>query len=383
MGGEGTRAPAGGIADQEEGRGICMDQQHTASSDPSPATLRRWRRMLADEREEARAYRELAYRRDGEEREILLALAEAEARHVAYWERLLGDRVGKPRRGSWRMRALAFLARYLGWVLALALLQRAEHRIPYEAPDVPERIVADERIHAEVVRGLAVRSRSRLSGRLRAAVFGINDGLVSNIALVLGVVGGGATADTVLLTGLAGLLAGALSMAAGEDAAVSSQRELLAASVPDEAARESIPRLDAEDNELALVYRARGVPADEAQHRATTMLRLSRTGPPPELPGTTDTEVVGTGMSAAASSFVFFAVGAALPVLPFLAGMSGLAAVAVACTVTGIALLAVGAVVGVLSGSSPLRRALRQLTIGVGAAAATYLLGLLFNTVAT
>ncbi len=88
-------------------------------------------------------------------------------------------------------------------------------------------------------------------------------------------------------------------------------------------------------------------------------------------------------MSAAASSFVFFAVGAALPVLPFLAGMSGLAAVAVACTVTGIALLAVGAVVGVLSGSSPLRRALRQLTIGVGAAAATYLLGLLFNTVAT
>jgi len=356
-----------------------MDEQRSGLSDPSPATLRRWRRRLADEREEARVYRELAERRHGEEREILLALAEAEARHAAHWERLLGERIGRPRRGTLRMRTLAFLARHLGWVFVLALMQRAENRIPYGAPDVPASIVADERIHAEVVRGLAMRGRARLSGTLRAAVFGVNDGLVSNIALVLGVVGGGATPEAVLLTGLSGLLAGALSMAAGEYVSVSSQRELLSASAPDEAARESIPRLDVDANELALVYRARGMSAEEARHRADTVLRRSRTGPLPELPGVADPEVVGTGLGAAASSFVFFAAGAALPVLPFLAGMAGGAAVAVAGAVTGAALLAVGAVVGVLSGAPPLRRALRQLAIGAGAAATTYLLGLLFG----
>ncbi len=359
-----------------------MDEQHPALPDPSPATLRRWRRRLADEREEARVYRELAGRRRGEEREILLALAEAEDRHAAHWERLLGERRGRPRRGSLRLRLLALLARRLGWVFVLALVQRAEHRIPLGAPDVPESIVADERIHAEVVRGLAIRSRARLSGTLRAAVFGVNDGLVSNIALVLGVVGGGAAAETVLLTGLSGLLAGALSMAAGEYVSVSSQRELLAASVPDEAARESIPRLDVDANELALVYRARGMSEQEAQRRAHAALHRGPTAPLPELPGVADPDVVGTGVQAAASSFVFFALGAALPVLPFLAGLSGGAAVAAAGAATGTALLAVGAVVGVLSGASPLRRALRQLAIGAGAAAATYLLGLLFGTVA-
>ncbi|MEY9212780.1 VIT1/CCC1 transporter family protein [Thermobifida halotolerans] len=350
---------------------------------PTPATLRRWRRMLADEREESRAYRELAARRHGEEREILLRLAEAEERHAAHWERLLGDRIGRPRRGSPRMRTLVFLARHFGWVFVLALMQQAESRTPYGDPDVPPSIAADERIHAEVVRGLAVRGRSRLSGTLRAAVFGVNDGLVSNIALVLGVVGGGAATGTVLLTGLSGLLAGALSMAAGEYVSVSSQRELLAASTPDETARESIPSLDVDANELALVYRARGMSEEEAQHRADTVLRRSVAAPLPELPGVGDPEVVGTGLGAAASSFVFFAVGAALPVLPFLAGMEGGAAVAVAGTATGLALMLVGAVVGVLSGASPLRRALRQLAIGAGAAVTTYLLGLLFGATVT
>lgn len=217
------------------------------------------------------------------------------------------------------------------------------------------------------------------SNWLRAAVLGANDGILSTSSLVLGVAASGASRSAIVTAGIAGLVAGAGSMAAGEYVSVSSQRELLSASAPDEAARESIPRLDVDANELALVYRARGMSAEEARHRADTVLRRSRTGPLPELPGVADPEVVGTGLGAAASSFVFFAAGAALPVLPFLAGMAGGAAVAVAGAVTGAALLAVGAVVGVLSGAPPLRRALRQLAIGAGAAAATYLLGLLFG----
>src|SRR4051794_21629357 len=95
-------------------------------SSPSPAQLRRWRRYLADERAEAAVYRDLASRRTGEEREILLALAAAEARHEQHWIDLLGDKVGPVRRGALRTRALGWLARRFGSVFVLALAQRAE-----------------------------------------------------------------------------------------------------------------------------------------------------------------------------------------------------------------------------------------------------------------
>lgn len=226
---------------------------------PVPAAvLRRWRRFLAEERSEAAVYRELAARREGEEREILLALARAESRHAAHWERLLGDRGGRPARASMRSTLLTWLARRFGSVFVLALAQRAEGRSPYEGDlDATEAMAADEQIHAEVVRGLAARGRAAVSGTFRAAVFGANDGLVSNLALVLGVSGGGVSNATVLLTGLAGLLAGALSMGAGEYLSVRSQRELLAASAPGTATADAVPLLDVGANELALVYRAR------------------------------------------------------------------------------------------------------------------------------
>ena len=118
-------------------------------------------------------------------------------------------------------------------MFVLALAQRAEARSTYEADvDATPTMAADERIHEEVVRALATRGRNRLSGSFRAAVFGANDGLVSNLALVLGVSASGVSTQTVLVTGLAGLLAGALSMGAGEYVSVRSQRELLDASSP-------------------------------------------------------------------------------------------------------------------------------------------------------
>ncbi|MGH3886766.1 MAG: VIT1/CCC1 transporter family protein [Pseudonocardiaceae bacterium] len=348
------------------------------------SAVRRWRRRLADERAEANVYRDLAARRCGEEREILLGLAEAEERHAAHWQRLLGDDVGPVRCGGVRMRLLALLARRFGSVFVLALAQRAESRSPYATDtDATRAMAADERIHAEVVRGLAARGRSRVSGTFRAAVFGANDGLVSNLALIVGVTGGGVPANTVLLTGLAGLLSGALSMGAGEYLSVRSQRELLAASTPDPQTRHVLPHLDVDANELALVYRARGIPADEAQRRAKSVLRDYPADTTAAMSTSTvegdQHEIVGTGLGAALSSFAFFASGAAVPVLPFLLGFTGPAALIAAIVLVGLALMLTGATVGVLSGASPLLRALRQLAIGAAAATITYLLGVGFG----
>ena len=343
-----------------------------------PSVVRRWRRRLADEREEAKVYRDLATRRTGVEREILLELAEAEERHAAHWARLLGDEVGRTRRGAVRMRLLALLARRFGSVFVLALAQRAESRSPYDSDtDATAAMAADERIHEEVVRGLAARGRARVSGRFRAAVFGANDGLVSNLALVLGVTGGGASANTVLLTGLAGLLSGASSMGAGEYISVRSQRELLAAAAPANMTRGVLPDLDVDANELALVYRARGMPAEAAQQRADDLLRGRPVGPLPAEQPADGADVVGSGLGAALSSFAFFAVGAAVPVLPFLLPLQDVVALVTAMVLVGVVLMLTGATVGVLSGGPPLRRALRQLAIGAGAAGVTFLLGLL------
>lgn len=363
---------------------------------PTRSDIRRWRRYLAEERAEAAVYRELAERRHGEEREILHELAEAERRHAEHWETLLGPRIGLPLRPSLRSRALTWLAGRFGSVFVLALAQRAESRSAYATDaDATAAMAADEQIHSEVVRSLAQRGRARISGTFRAAVFGMNDGLVSNLALVLGIGAAGTSRETILLTGLAGLLAGALSMGAGEYVSVSSQRELLEASAPDPAAIEARADLDLDANELALVYRARGLDHDEAARRADATLRALhgderaaefiasvRTGPTD--PGDVDAEsreVLGTAWRAAWSSFAFFAVGAAVPLLPFLLGMTGGIAIAVSAGVVGVVLLLTGGVVGVLSGTSPGRRAARQLAIGYGATGVTYLLGLAFGTV--
>lgn len=344
-----------------------------AETEPTPAQIRRWRRYLANERAEAAVYRDLASRRTGEEREILLALAEAEGRHEAHWLALLGDQVGDPMRGEVRTRMLGQLARRFGSVFVLALAQRAEARSPYEDDrDATRSMAADERIHEEVVRGLAARGRARISGTFRAAVFGANDGVVSNFALVLGIGATGVSTQFVILAGIAGLLAGALSMAAGEFVSVSSQRELLESSSPGPRRGGALADLDVNANELALVYRARGMAEKDAAAKAAKVLRDHKLDADH---GPTRFEEVGSARAAALSSFLFFSAGAIVPVIPYLFGASELVAVIVAAVAVGAVLLATGAIVGLVSGASPLRRALRQLAIGYGAAAVTYALG--------
>ncbi|SIT75898.1 VIT1/CCC1 family protein [Microbacterium sp. RU33B] len=358
----------------------------SAPAEPTARDRRRWAQYLVNERAEARVYRALATRREGEEREILLALADAEGRHEAHWLELLGGEPARLPRPDFGTRALGWMATRFGSIFVLALAQNAEGRSPYDdEPFATAAMAADEKVHHEVVRGLAARGRRRLSGTFRAAVFGANDGLVSNLALVLGIGATGVSAQVVLFSGIAGLLAGALSMGAGEFVSVRSQRELLAATEPSDFADAALPDLDLDANELALVYRTRGMPADEALERAQLVVRTAhaadRSVPytrEPE-PWSEEHELVGGAWGAAISSFLFFASGAIIPVLPWIFGLSGIPAVAVALVLVGIALLATGAMVGLLSGGPPLKRALRQLAIGFGAAAITYALGLLFG----
>lgn len=351
---------------------------------PTARDRRRWAQYLVDERAEARVYRDLAARREGEEREILLALAEAEGRHESHWVELLGGEPAKLPSAGIGTRLLGWMARHFGSVFVLALVQSAETRSPYDTePYATARMAADEKVHSEVVRGLAARGRRRLSGSFRAAVFGANDGLVSNLALVIGIGATGVAPQFVLFSGIAGLLAGALSMGAGEFVSVRSQRELLESTQPSEAANDAVADLDLDANELALVFRARGMEPATALERARRVVAAAQAvdAKPyrPDAPDAGDDDVVGGAMGAAVSSFLFFASGAIIPVLPWIFGLSGIVAVVLALVLVGIALMATGATVGLLSGAPPLRRGLRQLAIGFGAAAVTYLLGILFN----
>ena len=371
-----------------------MNADQVASErEPTRAQIKRWRKHLAEERMEARTYRDLSERRTGEERAVLLQLEEAERRHEEYWLARLGENALPAPKPPLRTRAASLLAHLFGTIFILAMAQRAEQRSSRDVDDdVPAHMQADEHIHAEVIRSLAAKSRETLAGTFRAAVFGANDGLVSNLALVLGVAASGMEPHAVLLTGVSGLLAGALSMGAGEWVSVRSQRELLDASIPDPDAHQAVTDLDVNANELALVSRARGESEEEAEaHAAQVFAKLAK-------PATGESgaiavraalggqesdgagEQVGTPMNAALSSFCFFATGAFFPLVPYILGLTGLTAIAVAAAIVGVALLFTGGVVGILSGQPPMPRALRQLLVGFGAAGVTYLLGLLFGT---
>ena len=367
--------------------------QVTSDREPTRAQIKRWRKHLAEERMEARTYRDLSERRTGEERAVLLQLEEAERRHEEYWLARLGENALPAPKPPLRTRAASLLAHLFGTIFILAMAQRAEQRSSRDVDDdVPAHMQADEHIHAEVIRSLAAKSRETLAGTFRAAVFGANDGLVSNLALVLGVAASGMEPHAVLLTGVSGLLAGALSMGAGEWVSVHSQRELLDASIPDPDAHQAVTDLDVNANELALVFRARGESEEEAEaHAAQVFAKLAK-------PATGESgaiavraalsgqesdgagEQVGTPMNAALSSFCFFATGAFFPLVPYILGLTGLTAIIVAAAIVGVALLFTGGVVGILSGQSPAPRALRQLIVGYGAAGVTYLLGTLFGT---
>ena len=223
---------------------------------------------------------------------------------------------------------------------------------------------------------VGARHRSTLGGSLRAAVFGVNDGLVSNLSLVLGVAGAGVGSGYVLMSGAAGLLAGALSMAAGEYVSVRSQREMYEYQIALE--REELKEYpDEEAEELALIYQARGVELTQA--RAVSHALLARPDKALDVLAREELglnpEDLGSPWGAAAASFVTFAAGALVPLVPFLARMAGTRAVAASAAATAVALFAVGLSLSLFTGRDALRSALRMVLIGGGAGTLSFLVG--------
>jgi len=255
----------------------------------------------------------------------------------------------------------------------------------------------DEREHAEVFRKLKGEQPEKFphramspqagepwhkldkSGSIRAAVFGVSDGLVSNTALVMGFAGaslaGAIDNSVVLFAGLAGLLAGAFSMAAGEYVSMASQRDLFKREI-DLERQELIEKPDEERLELELIYRAKGLPREQAKAIADRIMANPETALDTlvrEELGL-DPDELGSAWKAAISSFIAFAIGASVVVIPY-ALFSGVTAFVLAIALALAGMIAVGGVVGSLSGRGVVFSAGRQVIWGAGAAAVTYLVG--------
>lgn len=360
-----------------------------------------WLQNLLDERDGAALYEGLArHERDPARAQAFRELAEAERRHAEVWIRKL-EKQGvalPPDRPSSRVRALIWLARRLGSdaVVPMILETEAGDADKYDAQGGDATAIAeDERAHRVVLAGMgkdkptaardliAVRERwhgaSSRTGSIRAAIFGMNDGLVSNLSLIVGVSGAGVEPHTVVVTGFAGLLAGAFSMAAGEYTSVASERDLLARQVALEK-REIEEAPEEEAAELALIFKQKGLSTEEASRVAAGLLKN------PEHAADTlvreelglDPEDLGSPMGAAVSSFAMFSVGAIIPIVPFLL-TSGTAAVVASSVLAGAVLAGVGGLVGFLSGTSVARAALRMLGLAALAAGVTYAVGRLFG----
>lgn len=372
----------------------------------------RYRTYLATERAAARMYRSLAGLTDGERRDALQELAEIELRHGAHWESLLRERGAEVPPDDDRLdpddEALLERARTLSLDAVLPDLEQAERDAQGMYDDEPDALPGmadDERIHEQVLRRLQsspdplppvrVRSldqvreglnraepwhRTDKSGSLRAAVFGVSDGLVSNTALVMGFAGSGAERGTVLLAGVAGLLAGAFSMGAGEYVSVASQRDVFRREIALERAELRDKPLE-EQRELELIYRAKGL------DKATARQAAERIMADPDVALDTlareelglDPGELGSPVKVALSSFAAFAVGAVVPVVPYLLA-GGAVALVLAIVMAAVALVVVGGLVGRLSGLGVARSVLRQLVVGAGAAAVTFVLGRLVGT---
>lgn len=350
--------------------------------------LRLWR----DEQHAAALYRELATLSDGDRRAVFLELAEVEEQHAAHWGRLLEAAGETPTLGRrpLRTRMLHISARRFGVDRVLPTIIKAEAADSGRYRDIPEapaHMADEETGHGQTLAamagdtagaGLAVyegRHRRTSGGSLRAGVFGVNDGLVSNLALIMGVAGGTSDASTVVLAGVAGLVAGAGSMAAGEWISVQSQRELFENEIAVE--RMELSEFPEEERrELELIYRAKGVPQEQAAELAEHLMR----DPEAALDTMAREELglapedLGSPWTAASSSFVAFAMGAAVPLLPFLL-LAPERALVVSAVLSAVALGGVGAGISLFTGRSGWWSALRMVLVGGFAAAVTYGVG--------
>ncbi|MEJ7695181.1 MAG: VIT1/CCC1 transporter family protein [Candidatus Limnocylindrales bacterium] len=347
-------------------------------------------------------------------------IATNERRHAGIWANKLAE-VGATVPGSNgvrpRVRFIIFVARLFGTKSVADLVKALEgdEEEAYDAQASPEvaAIAADEREHAQIWDrlgsgaatdprrdgvGAAGRAGSAAeigereswhrsgarSGTLRAVIFGVSDGLVSNLSLVMGVAGAAAANPSfIILAGIAGLMAGAFSMAAGEYISMQSQRELFERQIALERAEmEAMP--EEEEAELAASYRAKGFAPDEAARIAKRIFEDPQTALDmlvrEELG--LDPDQLGSPWAAAGGSFIAFAIGAAIPVVPYLVA-GGIGATIASLALSLIALFAVGAGVSLLTGRSLLYSGSRQLGIGLAASLVTYFIGSLIGVSGT
>jgi len=328
-----------------------------------------------EEKQAAYLYLIVAESEAGTPRESLFReLAAAAEKQASIWADLVrksGGRVPGRYVPDLRTRVVAALVRRFGpYPLRTMLAAMKVRGMAIYAKDVPGHFMSPS------VQGPEYRHRGVASaGNLRAAVFGVNDGLISNASLIMGVAGASADNAVIVLSGVAGLVAGAFSMAAGEYVSVRSQREMYEYQIGLE--REELDQYPEEEaNELALIYAARGMVPAESKHLADSMIAdrehaldtLAR-----EELGLNPAEL-GSPSGAALSSFVSFAIGAVVPLLPFLLGLRS-ASLPAAIAVTALALFAVGATLSLFTGRSALISGLRMLAIGAAAGGVTYLVG--------
>jgi VIT1/CCC1 family predicted Fe2+/Mn2+ transporter len=369
---------------------------------PDASTLDRWQQALAGEVDAEAIYRALAaVEEDASRGAVLAALADDEARHVEHWAERLRAAGVEPdaTEPSQRARLLCRLASQFGDTVVLPIMRDRE-RLSTEAytagGDAPG-LAADERKHAQLLASLVGEARGEPIGRalarlqrgradggnaLRAAVLGVNDGLVSNLSLVMGVAGAGVASQDILLTGVAGLIAGACSMAMGEWISVQSSRELHERELSVERVHiASEP--SREEAELALVYEQKGLHPAQAKDVAASLMADPQTALDTharEELGIDPDELGGSPWVAAGASFALFVVGAIVPVLPFVF-LEGTAAVVAALLASVVGLFVIGAAITLLTGRSVMRSGLRQLAFGLAAAAVTYGVGSLFDVV--
>lgn len=365
---------------------------------PAADTAERHRRLYVDEMAAADLYRRLAAHADPELSRQLATVADAEDQHAEHWAGLLKE-AGTPTptyRTPFRVRALGTTARLIGVERVLPLVARMEAgevRRYRGHDDVPDALVDEEVAHGRLVAGMrdgagvgaaiaAAEGRHRIGvgDPLRPLVFGANDGLVSNLSLVMGVAGGTSDESFVLLAGVAGLVAGACSMAAGEWISVRAQAELYEREL--EVERNEIHYFPEEEiEELETIYQSRGFDEEESRALAERIMEDEDVAldvhareelgiAPGDLP---------SPWVAAVSSFFAFAIGAFLPVLPYMV-LSDSAAIIVAALLSGVALFGVGAMISIFTGRNAFWSGLRMVLIGGGAATITYVIGTLIGT---
>ncbi len=365
--------------------------RHSVLKDPK---LRQYRELWESELASAALYRALAARSSERQQEVLSSLAESEEAHARHWAeelRAAGVELGRPHT-PFRVRAIGLMARLIGTnaVLPMVLRMEVDGATVYDDFDeAPDSMAAQEQSHGRIVAALtnietqggriAASERSHrgagAGGAVRAAVFGINDGLVSNFSLVMGIAGGTTDQKFVLLAGLAGLVAGACSMASGEWVSVRSQRELYEQEIRIE--RDELAAFPEEEREeLELIYQAKGIDKVAARSMVDRIMKK------PEVALDTlareelglNPQALGSPWAAAIVSFIAFAVGAVFPVMAYIV-TSGNAAFVLSALTSAVALFAAGAVVSIFTARHAAKAGLRMLAIGMTVAAITFGIG--------